>query len=128
MASPAPCLLVLRRQVDERYPGRNKASDGIMGDPAHQARKSDHNLGDAIDFTHDPAHGFDAGALAESLRRQMAGYPAGRVTYIIWRYRIASPINGWQWRSYGGDNPHTKHCHISIAHSQRASTRPWRLD
>jgi len=33
----------LRKQVDKAFPGRDKRSDGWIGDRAHQARKSDHN-------------------------------------------------------------------------------------
>lgn len=127
MPSPAPCLLVLRSQVDQRWPNRNRASDGIMGDPAHQARKSDHNLGNAIDLTHSPEHGFDAGWLAEVLARQMRSAPAGRVSYIIWNRRIASAKTGWQFKPYRGPNPHTSHVHLSIRADARDVTRPWKL-
>ncbi len=125
--SPAPALLVLRRQVDARWPDRSRASDGIMGDASHRRRKSDHNLGNAIDLTHDPAHGFDAGALAEELRRQMAAGAPGRPSYIIFNRRIASPRTGWGWAPYTGSNPHRSHVHISIRADRRDMIRPWSL-
>lgn len=128
MPSPAPALLQLRRQVDERWPNRSRASDGIMGDPAHQKRKSDHNLGNALDLTHSPATGFDVGRLAENLRRQMQSYPAGRLTYIIHNRQIASPRTAWRWSPYTGPNPHVSHAHFSIKAAERANTRPWTLD
>ena len=127
MPSPAPCLLVMRSQIDARWPNRSRASDGIMGDAAHQARKSDHNLGNAIDVTHSPATGPDAGMLAEGFRRQMASFPAGRITYVIYNRRIASPRSNWQWRPYTGPNPHTSHVHISIRATARNERRPWKL-
>jgi hypothetical protein len=98
-----------------------------MGDAAHQQRPSDHNRGDAIDLTHSPANGFDAGALAEALRHQMSHYPAGRCSYIIFDARIASQEVDWKWRPYSGPNPHRTHVHISIKAARRAETRQWTL-
>ncbi len=128
MPSPAPALVTLRHQVNSRWPQRSKASDGIMGDARHQRTDSDHNRGDAIDLTHDPANGFDAGSLADAFRRQMSSARAGRITYIIFNRRIASAKSGWAWRQYAGDNPHTNHVHISIHHARRGEVRPWKLE
>jgi len=127
VASPAPCLLVLRSQLDAAYPRRSRASDGIMGDPAHRLRKSDHNQGNAIDVTHSPPV-FSAAQLAEAFRRQMrtAG-PDGRLSYIIWNRQIASPRGNWIWRPYTEQNPHTSHVHLSIKPTHRNVTRPWKL-
>jgi hypothetical protein len=98
-----------------------------MGDPAHQRRRSDHNLGNALDLTHDPGHGLDAGRLAESLRRQMSTATDGRVSYLIFNELIASRIGGWRWRRYTGSNPHRSHVHISIRATHREVIRPWLL-
>jgi hypothetical protein len=125
--SPAPCLLQLRRQVDAQHPTRSRLSDGIMGDASHRRRRSDHNLGNALDLTHSPGTGFDAGALGDALRRQMASHPAGRVTYVIFNGRIASPLNNWEWRRYTGPNKHQSHIHISVKASARNEIRPWKL-
>jgi hypothetical protein len=126
-AAPAPALLELRRQVDAKWPNRSKRSDGIMGDTSHQARKSDHNLGNAIDITHDPASGCDAYRLGEAFRRQMQSYPQGRISYVITNRQIASPRTSWRWSRYDGPNPHTSHLHVSIKASARDQTRPWLL-
>ncbi len=125
MASPAPCLLLLRRQLDERWPERAHASDGIMGDASHRKRKSDHNLGNAIDITHDPEHGCDVGKLAEEWRRQMAAFPGGRLKYIIYNRLIAVPAIGWNWKPYEGRNPHVNHVHLSIRNDARDVLRRW---
>ena len=120
----AKSLLALRRQVDAKAPRRSKASDGTIGDAAHATRSSDHNpwvrdgamgVVTAMDITHDPANGCDAGALAESIRSSRDVL----VKYIIWNRRIASlsvigGVAAWTWRPYGGSNPHSKHVHISV--------------
>jgi hypothetical protein len=51
MTGPAPATACVRALQDAtaRWPSRNRASDGIMGDPLHQQRKSDHNDGNAFD-------------------------------------------------------------------------------
>lgn len=118
-------LQVLRTEYDVAHPGRSRASDGWIGDPAHQARKSDHNPDKhgvvwAIDLTTD---GRSGAALAEHLRSTKDP----RVKYVIHNRRIFAGAAGpqpWTWRPYNGSNPHTKHVHIS-AHGNPADTRPW---
>ncbi|TKD00414.1 hypothetical protein [Polyangium fumosum] len=127
--SPAQSLLQLRRQVDERWPRRSKASDGLCGDAAHQARESDHNKGLALDLTHDPTHGPPLETLAQALLKDP------RVTYVIWNARIASrDRDGGAWRPYPQDpaqrgkvNPHTRHLHLSIRADARDDARSWTL-
>jgi hypothetical protein len=99
-----------------------------MGDAAHRRRKSDHNLGNAIDLTHSPGHGFDSWVFAEELRRQMSKFPAGRVSYVIANGHVASPRQGWKWRPYTGSNPHRTHVHVSIVAAKRGETRDWHLE
>ena len=120
----AKSLLTLRDQVNRKAPSRNKANDGTIGDAAHASRTSDHNpwvtdggvgVVTAMDITHDPAHGCDAGALAEAIRSSQDA----RVKYVIWNRRIANPlpIGGqppWAWRPYTGANPHNHHVHVSV--------------
>jgi hypothetical protein len=96
-----------------------------MGDASHLRRRSDHNLGNAIDVTHDPRNGVDAGSLGEEWRRQMSGYPDGRITYLIFHGRIASARTAWAWSSYTGRNNHATHLHMSVRADRRAVTRPW---
>lgn len=135
----AKALLTLRRQVDARSPRRSKVSDGSIGDAAHATRDSDHNpwvrdggmgVVTAIDITHDPAGGCDAGTLAEALVESRDP----RVKYIIFNRRIvnSAAIDGtaaWTWRAYRGRNAHTKHVHISVRPDKTAydGESPWRI-
>ncbi len=120
----AKSLDVLRSQINTRWPARKKDSDGTIGDAAHASRSSDHNpwvrdgavgVVTAIDITHDPSTGPDAGVLAETLRQSRDP----RIKYIISQKRICASyaVHGeeaWTWRPYFGKNPHDKHCHISV--------------
>lgn len=135
----AGCLMKLREQVNATYPSRRKESDGMIGDPRHQSRSSDHNawvvdgakgVVTAFDITHDPGSGCDAGRIARAIH----GSRDPRVKYIIWNRQIAnsSSINGaapWAWRAYRGANPHTKHVHISVQPIKALydDTTPWTI-
>jgi hypothetical protein len=120
-------LRKLLAQVNAKFPGRKKDSDGTIGDERHcgaSGGSSDHcpNVLDggvgvvtAMDITHDPAHGLDAGAVADKLR--LSHDP--RIKYIISNSRIANfqSLDGqppFAWRPYTGANPHNKHFHISV--------------
>ena len=114
----ARSLESLRAQVNAAHPARSKASDGTIGDTAHAATVSDHNpdaggVVRALDLTHDPAHGVDAGDLAEQLR--LSRDP--RLKYVIADRRIFAGNAGpqpWVWRAYAGTDPHTSHVHVSV--------------
>ena len=126
----AKSLERLRAQVNAAFPNRSTASDGTIGDIRHQSRESDHNpwivdagigVVTALDVTHDPAHGCDAGKLAEAIRASRDD----RVKYIISNRRIANsqPVGAaaaWAWRTYTGSNPHNHHCHISVKSDKAA--------
>ena len=130
----AKSLLVLRGQVDELAPNRDKSSDGTIGDEAHQSRgaKSDHNpdangVVTALDITNDPAHGIDAGAIAEMLRLSKDR----RIKYVISNRRIcSSQVSPWTWRPYTGINAHTRHVHISVIDDPALydDSSPWSVD
>lgn len=103
----APALAALRDEVNARWPGRDKSSDGTIGDLAHQRGVSEHNpdaegVVRAIDIT---ARGIDVNALLDAA----IGDP--RVHYVIYRGRICSRTYGWTWRPSSG---HEHHIHISL--------------
>jgi hypothetical protein len=137
----ARSLETLRDEVNDRFPKRSKISDGTIGNAAHAARASDHNpnaagVVTAMDITHSPATGCDAGVLAEHFVA-LAKFGDKRVKYVIWNRRIASASfsesdrrkgrKAWQWWPYTGANAHTHHVHISVSASpgQYDRTDPW---
>jgi peptidoglycan hydrolase-like protein with peptidoglycan-binding domain len=122
----------LRAQIDAAAPRRDISADGTIGDAAHASRNSDHNpwvkdgnvgVVRAIDVTHDPDDGVDAGAIADAIR--ISADP--RVDYIISNKRIAN--SGGPWRKYSGSNPHNHHFHVSVDTSKALydDTRDWQI-
>lgn len=120
MATPAPCCLQALRDATTHWPGRIRTFDGIMGDAAHQKRKSDHNDGNAFDLTHDSAHGVDCQILSRQVINDR------RVTYVIWSGHIYNrSLTAQGWRTYTGPNPHNHHMHVSIQAVSRADLSNW---
>lgn len=118
----AKSLITLRNQFNERFPRRNKASDGTIGDSKHASRASDHNphvrdagqgVVTALDITHDPKNGVDVHAICEYMRQRKDP----RLKYCISNGRIFAGSAGpspWIWRPYRGSNPHRAHAHWSV--------------
>ena len=116
---PSAAALAAIRDADVRWPGRKRASDGIMGDASHQARKSDHNTGLAVDITHDAGIGCDGRDIAEAAIRDP------RTSYVIWNKKIYNASIADKWRPYTGANPHKVHVHISIKPEMANDGSPW---
>lgn len=119
----APSLRKLRAEVDERWPRRNKASDGTIGDTAHSRRKSEHNpdgngVVRAIDITVDKPNS----PTADEIRRAAIG--DSRVHYVVSDGSIWSRTYGWSRRKYNGSNPHRGHVHISIRNNTSENASP----
>lgn len=132
MATPARSLLVLRDEVDREHPGRDKRSDGWLGDPRHSATGRPENGGSK----HNPnrrdvvcARDLDTSAI--DVARLVAcaiRHPSTR--NIIYNRKIRS--KGYaggltQAYAYHGANPHDKHVHIDIEMTERQEndTRAW---
>lgn len=132
----AESLKQFRTEINAAFPGRNKASDGSIGDQSHSARTSDHNPNDAgvvcaIDVTHDPASSCTGERLAAALIKSKDP----RIKYLIWNKRMcrAYPHQGspaWTWKPYNGANAHQHHIHISVVADKNLydSTDEWDLD
>lgn len=130
----AKSLLVLREQIDRGCPNRSKASDGTIGDTAHQSQGSDsdhnpwyNNTVTALDVTHDPGHGMDIDKFTDQLQASRDK----RIKYVIANALIMSGAGGpspWVWRSYGGSDPHRNHAHISVVASPACEDpTPWNI-
>lgn len=118
MPSPylAPSLARFRTSVNTRWPGRDKSSDGWIGDAAHQNRTSDHNpaasgVVRALDLDKDGLH--MPTVLAAALL-----HPSTR--YVIHNRKIYHVDRKFKPASYTGANPHTGHKHTSIQHTKAA--------
>ncbi|MDL5159390.1 peptidoglycan-binding domain-containing protein [Actinomycetospora termitidis] len=108
--------------MNARWPGRDKTSDGTIGDAAHATRNSDHNpwvvvAGQGVVRADDiDVDGIDPGWYAEKLR-QMGAAGDPRLTgggYVIYNRRITAPdFSGW--KAYSGSNPHDHHVHTSYS-------------
>lgn len=122
MPSPKLCKAgqQLRLQVDDTFYGRDRSSDGWVGDSRHSTRPSDHNPDEqgivrAIDIDRDlsgkkkPDYAPD---LADQIR--LCAISDKRIAYIIFDGKIASPRKAWAWRPYDGINQHRHHMHISF--------------
>jgi hypothetical protein len=147
MAALVPCLVQLRTDVNGLCPGRDKTTDGWIGNPAHQASVSDHNddevgrvpIRDA-DSKHE-VHALDldvnlrtAGLTMEMIVQHVVSRcrtgAERRLRYVIYNRRIWEASNGWRQRAYSGDSPHTGHAHFSASYDSlhEASTASWRLE
>ena len=112
----------LREQIDDAFPGRDRTSDGWIGDTRHAARKSDHNPDEqgwvrAIDIDRDLAGKGKKPDLMPDLVDQIRALAKSgdkRISYIIFDGKIASPRKAWSWRPYDGINQHRHHAHISF--------------
>lgn len=120
---PAPACRKALADATQKWPARNRASDGICGDQKHAARASDHNpdasgFAHAFDLTHDPAHGVDCDMLAVTVIYDP------RVKYVIWEGKIwKARTRGWD--VYRGPNPHNHHIHVSINPNATHNLDPW---
>lgn len=127
------CTAALQ-QASSLWPKRRRSSDGTIGDQAHRARRSWHNPSKpdgtpdpdgvvyAFDLSHDPANGCDAHALV----RAAVARRDRRVLQAISDRRIWTKARAAEgWRPYSGQNPHTKHAHVTVDPRFADDTSPW---
>lgn len=132
-----PNLDDLRDQLNEIAPDRDKSSDGSIGDTSHAAGRSSHNP----DKTGNPEHrdgdaqnevrarDFDKDLRRPGLTMAMVvhhlvlGARSGRfwwLRYIIFDGVIYHKSNGFQARTYAGQNKHREHAHVNSDFTQAA--------
>lgn len=133
---PVAGITALRGQIDDRWPKRDKASDGILGDSDHASRISDHNPDGrgyvhALDIDEDfKGSEFDNRWYADQLiafaRMNQPG--SARLKYVVYENQIASgtyPSVDWEWRN--GDYGHTIHIHTSFTRVGENDATPFQI-
>ena len=128
MAKLCAAGVTLRSQINERFPRRDKASDGWIGDTAHASRGgwglngqgSYHNPAPdgyvhAIDIDEDFGAQGDSMKFAAQLASYCrAGLDNGRIVHIVYEDKVASATAG-NWHFRGSGYGHTFHVHISFS-------------
>jgi peptidoglycan hydrolase-like protein with peptidoglycan-binding domain len=132
----APSLVTLRKEVDARWPGRSRASDGVIGDARHAARTNSHNpvggAGGPGVGTRGAVHAIDITASGIDVQALLSAVVGdARVWYVIHGGRIWSRSTGWAPVAHRGD-PHTTHIHVNLREDDQAAavaaendTRSW---
>lgn len=132
-------LTTVRAEINRVFSGRDKATDGWLGDSSHSGLVSGHNPdisgraeyrdGDskdevrAIDVDRDLVPGSDVDwmerVVQHIVRRARAGtYVPFR--YLIYKRRIWRRSAGWVTEAYTGGNAHDHHAHFSGDYTQTA--------
>lgn len=141
-----PCLVTLRSEFNALSPGRDKASDGSIGDAAHSQSPSDHNPDETGNTPYEDAdsinevHAVDVDrdlrksgwTMEKAVEIIVIRHRQGRddrLQNVIYNRRIWSRSWGWTARRYTGANAHTQHAHFSARYTtaQERDTRPWGL-
>lgn len=127
--------VTLRDQLNERFPKRDKRTDGWIGNAEHASRRSDHNPDKrgwvhALDIDEDFGAPGDAELFASQLLAYCgAGLDHGRVLNVVYDNRVASGTfkrTYWTWRV----DPrlgHTGHIHVSFTSKAEEDGRPFLL-
>jgi hypothetical protein len=141
------CLKQLFAEFDRIAPSRDHASDGSIGDAAHQQEVSDHNPDETGSVPiHDADHtnevhaidvdtdlrepGLSMETVVQFLLARCRNGGEKRLRYIIYNRRIWEADNSWKQRAYTGASAHTEHAHFSASYdsSKEASTASWHLE
>lgn len=141
------CLKQLFAEFNLIAPSRGHASDGSIGDTAHQHEVSDHNPDETGSVPiHDADHinevhaidvdvdlnepGLTMETVVQFLLGRCRSGAETRLRYIIYNRRIWEGDNSWKQRAYTGASAHTEHAHFSASYdsAREASTASWHLE
>ncbi len=146
-----PASTSLLAEINAIAPGRDKASDGTIGDAAHRDSVSDHNPdetgntggvedADSIDEVHARdvdrsgpwPPGWSMERIVQIILARCRSGAERRLRYIIYNRRIWRASNDWRQEEYSGSNPHTEHAHFSVVYGSGSGssnpeniTSPW---
>lgn len=142
-----PCLVKLRSEFNEIAPGRDKTTDGSVGNEAHADSVSDHNPDEtgtvpirdadsrnevhAIDVDIDlRVPGLSMEEVVQFILKRCRSGAEQRLRYVIYNRRIWSASSDWVQKPYSGANAHTAHAHFSASYdtAREASTASWHLE
>lgn len=144
-----PNLLEGRDQLNNKFPNRDKSSEGTIGDLPHQKETSSHNPDEtgkpefsdndgvnevrAADFDKDlrSSEGLTMEQVAQLWVTKARSGDMWWVRYMIYNKRIWHKKDGYQTRLYTGSNPHTDHIHVNSDFTQEADKvtgTNWHLD
>lgn len=133
-----PNLNELADQMNSRFPKRDKASDGAIGNTSHAARPSSHNPdktgspehrdGDSrnevrardIDKDLKDVNGVTMEQVVQHWIKNARNGKLWWVRYIIFNGRIWHKRDNYVTRRYTGSNKHTLHVHVNSDFSQKA--------
>jgi hypothetical protein len=138
----------LRTSFNIWSPGRDKTSDGTIGDAAHIAEAASSHNPDDTSGSHaewndhdgiaevradDIDVNFRNGVSAQAVVNHIIALPGVSkvLRYVIYNRKIYEADNGWKPRAYTGASAHTEHIHFTGAFTEAAdnnSTFNYRLD
>lgn len=123
MAYKAASLVRQTTAINTRWPGRDRTSDGWIGDIYHTSGDHVPAEGGIVRATDTDVDGLHVPTVVASFLL----HPS--TNYVISNRRIFSRIRSFMPMEYLGTNPHIGHVHDSILHTSAAanSSAPWEL-
>jgi hypothetical protein len=122
------CLVQGRAEINNMWPGRPRASDGWIGDTAHQAQgwPATKHMPNPRGYV----HAIDVTWPGIDVARVISAFQAVPHSYLwIFNGQIALKREGWRRRVYTGTSPHREHIHLEDDSSEAAEhdSSPWGL-